>query len=98
MASIMGIKEGQGQSYSPGKLSALWLQWLGPLTECHWLVVPALCFTTSGWGMESPSRSLLIEEEKHSYSSDFCCFSTEMPLNQNAYLYAQRSSSALWGF
>lgn len=43
MASVMGIKEGQGQWHSPGKPSALWLQWLGLLAEC--LVAAALCFT-----------------------------------------------------
>lgn len=56
MASIMGIKEGQGQWYSPGELSASWLQWLGPLAE--FLLAAALCFTTSGLGMEGPSCSL----------------------------------------
>lgn len=52
MASVMGIKEGQGQWYSPGKPSALWLQWLGLLAEC--LVAAALCFTAHScvrcWG------------------------------------------------
>lgn len=47
MASVMGIKEGQGRWHSPGKPSALWLQWLGLLAEC--LVAAGLCFTSHSW-------------------------------------------------